>query len=425
MRAVITDPMEKLQDKARSEFDGATAVYESEMASWKIASKTKDAGPAPTPPVRKVYNFTKATGEGITAQAGKLPEQGMLFLCDELAGLFKSANQYRGGKGSDEEDLLEYWSRGGSTILRVGGVTIDVKNVSLSIFGNIQPKVLAGFIGDGADNNGKFARFDFVRQPVAATTLSGDSSRVDVTPMLTALYERLDTLQLNRFELDAPAHALFTKFYDHCDKRRELHPKQGMRAMLGKNAEKVGKLATILHCIRGAHSGSEISREIGIESVKAAIKFVTFTTGQALSINVEVSEPSALAPNLVKILSLAERKGGAVSAREVSKAFDSKHRPASQKILEWFTELESMKYGEVTSKGQTISFITSTLSPVSPVACKQDTARIPGGDNPLSPVSPVSPLLTDLNDLNEQSGDKWGYSGITLSPHLNLYLVRV
>lgn len=123
LRAIIDNPMEKLLDKARSDFEGAEAVYEIELANWKT-SKDADKGPAPTPPTRKVYNFTKATGEGIAAQAGRLPEQGMLYLCDELASLFKSANQYRGGKGSDEEDMLEYWSGGGAVVLRVSGVTL-------------------------------------------------------------------------------------------------------------------------------------------------------------------------------------------------------------------------------------------------------------------------------------------------------------
>ncbi|MEK0183093.1 DUF3987 domain-containing protein, partial [Microcoleus anatoxicus] len=406
LRAIISDPMEKLLDKARSDYESAEAVYEIAMNEWK-ASKSDDKGPAPTPPVRKVYSFTKPTGEGIAAQAGRLPEQGMLYLCDELASLFKSANQYRGGKGSDEEDMLEYWSGGGAVVLRVSGITVDVKNVSLSIFGNIQPKVLAGFVGDGDDNNGKFARFDFVQQPLAATELSRDSSRVDLTPMLTALYERLDTLSLNQFELDDAACDLFISFYNHCDAQRRNHPKQGMRAMLGKAAEKVGKLATIIHCIHAAHRGEKVSKYISVESVRAAIKFTQYTTEQALNINLEVSEPSALAPNLVKIISLAERKGGTVSARDVSLAFDSKHRPKNQQIREWFAELASMKYGEVTTKGQRILFSTATLSTVSTVAQNQGTVKVVGVDKGLSTVSTVSTLLTGLDG---KSVDKCGYT---------------
>jgi hypothetical protein len=49
---------------------------------------------------------------------GRDPSQGILWLSDELAGFFNSANQYRSGKGSDKEDLLECWSGNGAVIAR-------------------------------------------------------------------------------------------------------------------------------------------------------------------------------------------------------------------------------------------------------------------------------------------------------------------
>jgi hypothetical protein len=83
---------------------------------------------------------------------------------------------------------------------------------------------------------------------------------------------------------------------------------------------------------------------------------VEYTTQQALSINVEVCSPDALESNLAKIISLAERKGGAVTARDVLLTFDSKYRPSGQTIREWFKELEELKYGEITEKGRSIRF---------------------------------------------------------------------
>jgi Protein of unknown function (DUF3987) len=254
-------PKVDFEDKARSDFEGATAIYEANFAAWK-ASKKEDKGPAPTLPIRKVYTFNSATGEAIPAQANRCPEQSLLLLSDELAGMFKSANQYRGGKGSDDEDLLEYWSGSGKKILRVGGVTVDVKNVSLSIFGNIQPSVLASFIGDGSDHNGKFARFDFVHQPVTATHLSMKDAPCTQTPTLSKLYAYLDSIENTQFELSVPAHEHFVKFYNWCDDRRGTETKQGVRAMLGKMPEKLGKLATILHCIKAYESGKNPGREL-------------------------------------------------------------------------------------------------------------------------------------------------------------------
>jgi len=403
VRAIISDPMEKLKIASEQEFEKAKIAYEEELRQWK-ANKEPDKGPMPKPPVQKIYHFTTATGEGIAAQVGRLPQQSLLWVADELAGAFKSANQYRGGKGSDEENLLEYWSSGGSAVLRAAGLAVNVRNVGLSIFGNIQPKVLATFLGEGNDDNGKFARFDFVQQPLAATELFEDAPSVDLTPMLTALYERLDALPPQKFELDKAARKLFIAYYNQCERDRAANLKQGMRSMLGKAPEKVGKLATILHCIHSAFHGAEISPVIPIEIIRAAIKFVKYTTDQALSLNLEICEPTALAPSLAKIISLAERKGGMVSARDVGKAFDSKHRPNGQKIREWFRELVDLKYGEVTSKGQNITFTLSPHSPVSPLASNQDTERlqdIPTNKLPYPHLSPVS----------EKSGDKWGYTG--------------
>jgi hypothetical protein len=335
---------------------------------------------------------------------GRLPQQSLLWVADELAGAFKSANQYRGGKGSDEENLLEYWSSGGSAVLRAAGLAVNVRNVGLSIFGNIQPKVLATFLGEGNDDNGKFARFDFVQQPLAATELFEDAPSVDLTPMLTALYERLDALPPQKFELDKAARKLFIAYYNQCERDRISNPKQGMRSMLGKAPEKVGKLATILHCIHSAFYGAEISPVIPVEIIRAAIKFVKYTTDQALSLNLEICEPTALAPSLAKIISLAERKGGMVSARDVGKAFNSKHRPNAQKIREWFKELVDLKYGQTTDKGQNICFTLCPQSPVSPLASNQDTETVQDVPTNKLPCPHLSPIYG-------KSGDKWGHTG--------------
>ncbi len=110
------------------------------------------------------------------------------------------------------------------------------------------------------------------------------------------------------FELGEEAKKLFVDYYNHCQRVKFDHPNQGMRAMLGKAAEKVRRVATILHCIHAAHLGNEVSSKIPATQIAAAIKWVEYTTQQALSINLEVCSPDALESNLVKIISLAEQK---------------------------------------------------------------------------------------------------------------------
>ena len=282
--AVISEPMEQLIDAGIQSFEAAKIAYEEEFNLWKKNTEA-DKGLMPKPPAQRIYHITTATGESIPKQAARMPDQSMLWVADELAGTFKSANQYRGGKGSDEEDLLEYWSGGGAAVLRAEGLTVNARRIGLSIFGNIQPKVLAQFLKDGNDDNGKFARFDFVQQPLAATELFEDAPNVNISPMLADLYKRLDLLPAQKFKLDKEARKAFIAYNNQCERERINHPKQGMRAMLGKAPEKVGKVATILHCIDSAFRCVEVSENIPLEIVQAAIKWVTYTTSQALSVN--------------------------------------------------------------------------------------------------------------------------------------------
>jgi hypothetical protein len=285
----------------------------------------------------------------------------MMYCCDELAGLFKSANQYRGGKGSDDEDLLEYWNGTGSTVLRASGTKADLDGLLLSIFGTIQPDVLATLLKDCSDSNGKFARFDFVFQPLAASKLpEEDSGSFDLTPMLSSLYAKIDALPALKLELSLEAKRLFNVFYEATDKWRVEEPKQGIRAMVGKMQEKVAKMAAIIHTIDCVFNGVEVSSLIPKTAVEAAINFVKFSSDQIASLYTEFSDRRALAPSLVKVISWAERKGGTISVREIRGLFNEKHRPEGQQVKEWFAELAALKYGKVTSKGQKITF---TLSP--------------------------------------------------------------
>jgi Protein of unknown function (DUF3987) len=404
LNAMITDPLAAMRQKNQEKFKAQEKAYKEELEQWKN-SKDENKGPAPDAPVETIPYITKATWEGIAGMVGRNPIQGILWLCDELAGFFKSANQYRSGKGSDKEDLLECWSGNGAVVARAAGTTVNVGAVSLSIYGNIQPKVLEPFLGDGNDDNGTFARFDFVQQPPALTQITLGVSKIDINPMLQALYENVDAIPMMQFELDEEARKLFVDYYNHCQRLRLNHPKQGMRAMLGKAAEKVGRVATILHCIHVSHLGIEVLHKIPAKQVAAAIKWVEYTTQQALSINIEVCSPDALESNLAKIISLAERKGGAVTARDVLLSFNPKYRPTSQKIRDWFGELMTMKYGEVTQKGNSILFSLNLTSTVSTLAQNSYAASITTVDTNVLTTYTTSTLSEQKHQISEATVD--------------------
>lgn len=406
-QAICDRPMRPLREKARKEFEKAQLAYEAELATYK-AEKSPDKGAAPKPPRLKLYSFAKSTGEGILYQVQEYPDQALMYRCDELAGLFKSANQYRGGKGSDEEDLLEFWNGTGSTVLRATGTKVDLEGLLLSVFGTIQPDVLAAFLKDCSDSNGKFARFDFIVQPLAPSRPPlDDGGKLDLTPMLADIYQKIDALPPLNFELDTEAKRHFTRFLWGAEEQRCADTMQGKRAMLGKIPTKVGKLAIIIHTLNCVFHDRPVTTNIPKSAVEAAIKFATFTASQTDLLYTEFADRTALAPSLAKILALAERKGGAISARDVTLTFDSKHRPTKEQIQSWFTELSGMKYGETTTKNQRILFTLSPHSTVSTVTQNSDTVSDYLIHTPPSTLSTVS----TLEKVNQgENVDKRGYN---------------
>jgi hypothetical protein len=415
-KAIIDRPMRALREKAQKEFEQAEVNYQTELNNWKAAKKEDDRGPAPKPPRQRIYSFDKTTGEGIIYQQAEFPDQAMMYFCDELAGVFKSGNQYRGGKGSDEEDMLSFWNGTGTTVLRALGVRASVEAVGLSIFGTIQPDVLAGLLKDCSDSNGKFARFDFVFQPLAVPNLpEEDGGRFDLTPMLADLYQKIDALPAIFFEFDREAKEYHRTFTLACHRRRIVEPKQGLRGALGKMPEKVGKLATTIHALTCVFNGQQVTNHIPRSAVEAAVKFVKFAADQVASLYTEFSDRTALAPNLAKILLAAERNGGAISIRDAQKnLFRSNQRPTAQTVREWFSELEQMKYGEVTTVKNSVVFNLSPSSPVPqcpPTALNPDVERIQPSPSNLKQCPPVPPV-------NNATGGHWGNTGGTDVPQL-------
>ena len=399
-KAIIDRPMRALREKAQKEFEQAEVNYETELNKWKAAKKEEDRGPAPKPPRQRIYSFDKTTGEGIIYQQAEFPDQAMMYFCDELAGVFKSGNQYRGGKGSDEEDMLSFWNGTGTTVLRALGVRASVEAVGLSIFGTIQPDVLAGLLKDCSDSNGKFARFDFVFQPLAVPNLpEEDGGRFDLTPMLADLYQKIDALPAIFFEFDQEAKQYHWNFTLACHRRRVVEPKQGLRGALGKMPEKVGKLATTIHTLNCVFNGQQVTNHIPRSAVEAAVKFVKFAADQVASLYTEFSDRTALAPNLAKIVLAAERKGGTITIREAREnLFLSKQRPTAQTVREWFSELQEMKYGEVTTVKKSVSFTLITVpTPTYPtVASNPDTERLHVSHSSLKPY-PTVPTVNDAD----------------------------
>ncbi|MCL2000093.1 MAG: YfjI family protein [Planctomycetes bacterium] len=91
-------------------------------------------------PRRKALVTNNTTLEGLTRAIDENP-RGVLVEREEIAGLFKAANQYKGGKGCDTEDLLACYDAKPLITTRKGDGSVDVERAAVSITGGIQPGI--------------------------------------------------------------------------------------------------------------------------------------------------------------------------------------------------------------------------------------------------------------------------------------------
>jgi hypothetical protein len=98
------------------------------------------------------------------------------------------------------------------------------------------------------------------------------------------------------------------------------------------------------------------SEKIENQNVSDCVKFIKFAADQVATLYTEFSDRTALAPNLAKILLVAERKGGTISVRDAQLAFTPKFRPNAQTTRLWFGELVALNYGLVKNSGKSLIF---------------------------------------------------------------------
>lgn len=318
VKAISRKPLKFLENKARKAWSEQQQQYIEQEQFYQSLNKEErreqfPEGLSEAPPDRrKVYSFTKNTSEGLRNQVEAYPNQGLLAVPDELAGLLKSANAYRGGRGSDEEDLLSYYDGTGETVLRAEGLAGDFDNILLSILGTIQPKVLQKFLSDGEDINGRWARFLFVQQPLVPSVMSVDDGDFDLTPLLASLYEKVNQLPPMEYMPEREAFKYYCAVYNELERRRVFDPSPAMSAVWGKAEGRISKIATNLHVIHELMAGRIPGQLIPKARYVEATQITLFSIQQVFGLYNELGEADALTTHLTKVIDLSRKRVGLV-----------------------------------------------------------------------------------------------------------------
>jgi|688.fasta_scaffold80750_2 hypothetical protein len=362
IKTTTSKPLFKIQAQYQEIYEAELQEYEIKLSRYEALKKDPKKADALSdefpdgPPIKPTCQnaiITDATGEALKAAIAS-QTKGTLLLSDELAGLFKAANQYRGGKGSDIEDMLSLYDGQGFNVLRKSG-SCFVPQALLSILGTIQPDVLRKMLGDGKDSNGQWSRFVWVEQPLVAGKMPRDCYSIDIDPMIESLYDRFLGHAMNQdfdhtYTLSRQAFLMFADTYDELETLRVNAGENPMGSVYGKSEGRIGKLAIILHLIKHLFNNQAVPNIIEADTIQAAITLTRFYIYQVQSIYGQlVPDGQSLAPILFKIQTMAQSKGE-ITARQVKQFTRAKE--STEAINQYFRELESMGLGEtiVTSK---------------------------------------------------------------------------
>jgi hypothetical protein len=334
--------------------------YEAAIQAWEQSENKAEKPQKPKEPT--LYYFSNATGEALPIQASKAPEKSLLALIDELSALLKSENSYRNGRGSDKQDLLSYFDGTGQTVLRAGGVRVDLEKIYLSMYGTIQPDVLRSHMSDCSDPDGQWARFLFVNQPLAAATLEADDGMaVQISDRIADYYRQIDRLPEMEYHLSREAFKRYQPVYNQLERLRVTHPKSGMAAVYSKMEGYVGRLALNLHVLWELAAGKACpGEEIPLYIMEMAIALTKFYIGQVKLIHADADDES-LPRHITRMMELSKRLesngfDGWIKSKQIQDLFPKKKRPSAQQIRDWMNEAVALGYGRTRGTGNRLEY---------------------------------------------------------------------
>lgn len=185
----LMKPLTVLQYEALETYKQELKEYQEAKNKKKKDNSLEEFQSKPTQPKRKRFYLSDSTME-TTLKAHSDNPNGLLWVKDELKGLFNSLGAYKGGRGEDKETLL---SLGAGTFISVARKETDIELIrsAISLTGGIQPQVLKDLYSkDGDKDNGLWQRFAYIIHE----TVSREKNPDDVVlndSILTKLYSHI------------------------------------------------------------------------------------------------------------------------------------------------------------------------------------------------------------------------------------------
>jgi hypothetical protein len=319
---LVSAPMAPIEDDLARQAARALRSWEDDNRGKKPAERAEK----PKTPRALCSEFT---GEALSKQLA-VQEQaglGLAIAREEIDGLFSGLNQYKpGGRGSEEQQLLELYDGRGSSALRAsseeGGRFYSRSQVSIT--GTIQPRVLQDLVRQDR-GSGLWARFLFLPVPDVVVRLPAEECEADALAMEAAAALLAHTIgDLYRLppvtlELSGQARRQFVEYEFRCqnDARRSLLDTQC--AAWSKAPGKALRIAGVLHLLHRVSVDGQQSEQVSARVLQTAQNMVDSLTEWALGLHeaAEGGHAGGASDLMERVHKLALRRGVAVAWGDV------------------------------------------------------------------------------------------------------------
>ncbi|MCA1990765.1 MAG: DUF3987 domain-containing protein, partial [Coleofasciculus sp. S288] len=351
--STLMRPLKQLQSELERQFQQQKADYEEALKQWESLPKAA-RGSKPredqfvTSGDRTLF-ISEYSREGIV-KTHAINRNGLLIYKSELVAIYKAFNQYRNGRGEDEEFFNALWD--GDMIYRVlaNSEKIFVPESAVSQLGGTQPSVLIKQMGNMEDANGRWARYLWVLSPLERRPLSLEPVP-NITELLYGIYRGLYfDLSKTTYTLSPEAEKLYLSWHNLLDDKQFSCPQAGLRAVYGKASGQAARIALVLHCLNAVAAGELPAAQISPRTMKAAIRLMQFFLGQ-LSIIRSQGEASikretglaAIYREIERLCVRLEGKADILTARMVQSArIPQLDGVTAPKIVELFKDIVAM-----------------------------------------------------------------------------------
>lgn len=411
---VIFDPLSDLQNQEQEKFKLLLEAYELEKQHYDGLDKGEKADTEPPRrPSARSYFIDDATMESICeVHSQDANKNGFLWAVDEVAGLFKGLDQYKGGKGNSKQRLLSLYDGKRVKINRVGKDSIFINKTAISILGSIQPSVLDTLIKDKTDADGLWSRFDIWEVPRRLMTMNDDEH--SAAEVLTPFYAALDKLEPQTLVMSPEA----AKFYKHYCNRKisyQQFPVDGAIAnyiakQMGRCLRRIG----VLHCMDAAIEGVEPTRVVSLETAKRGVLATMAVIAHALN-KASIGNGDNLTDEFLKIQEFCHRRstvGMTTTARDIKRGIKAFKEKDSKEIESIFARLSSLGFGCTSKSAKQTLIYSAYVSPSENV--KNDDQRhstsfnviriATAGNETQQELQPIVTIATDF--INNSENDK-------------------